>query len=128
MGSLSYTIRRQDGTTVVEVLVVVIIIAVIAAFAIMQKGSANEQFQRQGLARELKVAFERARFDSVKRRADTSSIQAKVVVNAMSFTLTTDRNQDGVLDTSDDQASNISGLNIVIAGDGGITLPVTVSF
>ena len=43
----NYTTQGQDGTTVVEVLVVVVIISVVAAFAIMNKGTANEQFQRQ---------------------------------------------------------------------------------
>ena len=70
MARLSYTTQGQDGTTLVEALVVILIISIVAAMAIMNRGSADEQFKRQNLARELKVAFERARFDSVKRRAE----------------------------------------------------------
>ena len=118
----------QSGLTLVELLVVIIIIAVVAALALMQRGSANEQFQRQNVARELKVAFERARFDSVKRRADTSATQAKVLVDAGVYTLTTDINQNGTLESSDDIARTISSQNIVIAGSGGTSIPLTVRF
>lgn len=118
----------QRGVTVVELLVVVVVIAVIVGFALMQRGGANEQFKRQNVAQELKSAFERARFDSVKRRADSSGIQAKVVVDQTTFTLTTDRDQNGLLETSDNEVANLSGQNIVIAGNTGITLPVTITY
>ena len=106
----------------------VVVIAVIAGFAMMQMGGANEQFRRQNIAQELKSAFERARFDSVKRRADNPDAQAKVVVNETTYTLTTDRNQDGVFDSTDDEVANLTGQNVVIAGDTGITLPVTIKY
>ena len=63
----------QAGISLVELLVVIVIIAIVASVALMRRGSANEQFQRQNASRELKTAFERARFDSVKRRADGGS-------------------------------------------------------
>ncbi|HJS51561.1 MAG TPA: prepilin-type N-terminal cleavage/methylation domain-containing protein [Pyrinomonadaceae bacterium] len=124
MGRSSYTIRRQDGMTVVEVLVVVIIIAVIAAFAIMQKGSANEQFQRQNVAHELKVAFERARFDSVKRRAEGAG-PAEVFIETDRFTLRTDSDL-----STDGLESTVTALppNISIAIFEGVTGDVTVAF
>lgn len=77
--------------SLVELLVVCVIIAVIASLAIMQRGSANEQFQRQNVSRELKYAFERARFDSVKRRAEGSE-RAQVIVSSDRFTLRADTN------------------------------------
>src|SRR5688500_10838000 len=82
---------HQSGVTVVELLVVVVIIAVLAAFALMQRGSANEQLVRQNAAQQLKVAFERARFDSVKRRPgiDETDLYAQVTVTPTSFTLRT---------------------------------------
>lgn len=118
---------RQSGVTVVELMVVVIVISVLAAFALIQPGGANEQFKRQNAAQELKSALERARFDSVKRRADTSAIQARVVVDATSFTLSTDKNQDGTIDSNDEQVTNIAGQNLVIEPEVG-TLPVAVTF
>jgi len=127
MRRLSCTTQGQDGTTVVEVLVVVIIISIVAAMAIMNRGSANEQFQRQNVARELKVAFERARFDSVKRRAEGAT-RARVVVDAGTFTLVTDVNQDGdTLDAEDSLTTNFAGQNISISSDE-TSLPVTVTF
>ena len=85
-----YNFAAQRGVTLVELLVVIVIIAVVCTFALMNRGSANEQFQRQNVARELKVAFERARFDSVKRRADgTFASEAFVRVTPSSFTLNT---------------------------------------
>lgn len=85
-----YNFAGQDGVTLTELLIVIVIIAVVSSFAIMQRGSANEQFQRQNIATQLKVAFERARFDSVKRRADGSfASMAYVTVTPSSFTLHT---------------------------------------
>jgi prepilin-type N-terminal cleavage/methylation domain-containing protein len=86
-------IRGERGVTVVELLVVIIIIAIVAAFALMQRGSADAQFRRQNIAHELKFAFERARFDSVKRRAEGAG-PAQVVVDADRFTLQTDSDLD----------------------------------
>ncbi len=123
-----YNLKAQDGVSYVELLVVIVIISIVASIAFMQRGSANAQFQRQNVARELKVALERARFDSVKRRADTAATQATVTINANnSFTLRVDKDQNGTLNTADD-VTTASPANIVIAGSGGITLPVTVIY
>jgi prepilin-type N-terminal cleavage/methylation domain-containing protein len=119
---------HQSGLTVAELLVVMVVIAILAGFALMQRGSADEQFKRQNAAQGLKSALERARSDSVKRRADTSAVQAKVVVGTSSITLATDKNQDGVVNSADEQVTDLSGLNVVIAGDAGVSLPVTVSY
>jgi prepilin-type N-terminal cleavage/methylation domain-containing protein len=115
--------RDQAGLTLVEMMVVLVIMVVIAAMAIMQRGSVNELFRRQGVARELKVAFERARFDSVKRRT-TCANRAKVVVNASSFTLWTDKNMNGTPEDAEKVVTNLP-TGIVIAG---ATFPFTVSF
>jgi prepilin-type N-terminal cleavage/methylation domain-containing protein len=111
-----YNFPGQRGATLIEILVVIIIIAVVASLALMQRGTANAQFQRQNISRQLKVAFERARFDSVKRRADTSGTQANVAVTGSTFTLTV----NGLATTTDFGAQNI-----VIANSGGTTLATT---
>jgi prepilin-type N-terminal cleavage/methylation domain-containing protein len=84
---------HQSGVTVVELLVVVVVISVIVGFALIQRGGANEQFNRQNVAHALKFAFERARFDSVKRHAEGAG-PANVVVEADRFTLRTDADLD----------------------------------
>jgi prepilin-type N-terminal cleavage/methylation domain-containing protein len=128
MSNSSRSNSHQSGVTVTELLVVVVVISVLAAFALIQPGATNSQLKRQNAAQELKSALERARFDSVKRRADNSAVQANVVVDTSSFTLTVDGNQDGVLNSSDALVTDISGLQVVIASEVGATLPVTISY
>lgn len=101
-----YNFRGQSGVSLVELLVVIVVILIVASIAFMQRGSANEQFQRQNAARELKTAFERARFDSVKRRADgtMASPFAYVEVRNNAFTLRTYKTDVNGLATANDQA------------------------
>ena len=90
MAKVSPKLNSQSGITLVELLVVVLVIAIVASLALMQRGSANEQLQRQNYSRELKVALERARFNSVKRRAVGGSAPAAlVIVEPDRFTLRT---------------------------------------
>jgi prepilin-type N-terminal cleavage/methylation domain-containing protein len=117
----SSNLNFESGVTVVELLVVIIIIAIVASIALMNRGSANEQFKRQNVALELKVAFERARFDSVKRRADTAAVQAKVTVTPTSYTLTIDRNMDGTLTADEDLVASLPA-GVVIGLYSGASL------
>jgi prepilin-type N-terminal cleavage/methylation domain-containing protein len=104
----------QRGVSYVELLIVIVIIAIVVSLALMQRGSANEQFQRQNIARQLKVAFERARFDSVKRRSvGGSAPQAYVTVTPASFTLRTyNTDVNGAAVASDQVTSLPSGIVI----------------
>ena len=111
MNTQSQKIRNDRGVSLVELLVVIVLIAILAAFAMMQRGSANEQLQRQNVARELKVALERARFDSVRRRATTAGTQAQVSVSPTAYTVTT-YFSDGV--TANTVTRDIAFQNIVI--------------
>jgi prepilin-type N-terminal cleavage/methylation domain-containing protein len=120
----------QMGFSFIELLIVIAIIAVVASLAFMKMGTANTQFQRQNVARELKVAFERARFDSVKRHAEGPNpagtpMPATVVVDTNSYTLNTDSNRDGTYETL---VTDFAAQNITIAGYAAMTLPITVSF
>lgn len=116
----------QRGVTLVELLVVFVVIAIIAGFAMMQRGGANEQLGRRNAAQELKTAFERARFDSVKRRAECDANKAKVVVNSNSFVLWTDKDLNGTPDADEVETVNV---NSQITIDGiSLVPPVTVSF
>lgn len=117
----------QKGSTIVEMLVVVLIIAIVSTIALLQYTAPRQQFSRQNVSRELKVFLERARFDSVKRRADSASAQARVVINATSYTLSTDKNGNGTIDSGDAIGRSFSGTNIAITGTG-MVFPVTVYF
>lgn len=116
--------RGQGGFSLIELLVVMVIITIVAAFALMQRGSADIQFKIQNSARDLKVAFERARFDSVKRRTDCTN-RAKVVVNKPFFELWIDKNQNGVIDNPGDKVTTTPPSGIV--GFANSTGPLTTS-
>ena len=133
-------IRSADrGLSIVELLIVIVIISIVGGIALMQTGTPNRQLKRQNVARELKVALERARFDSVKRRATsaaavTDDTRARVIITANSYTLVTDNNRngdlvndDGTMESTDASTISLAGQDIVIAGNG-IVLPVTVLF
>ncbi|HUF04015.1 MAG TPA: prepilin-type N-terminal cleavage/methylation domain-containing protein [Aridibacter sp.] len=117
----------QAGFSLPELLMVTIVIAVVSALAIYQFTAPKVQFSRQNVSRELKVALERARFDSVKRRADDANSYARVVITSTSYTLGTDRDLDGDVDSNDDVVKSFSGTGITITG-AGLTFPVTVVY
>jgi prepilin-type N-terminal cleavage/methylation domain-containing protein len=120
---------NQSGVTIVELLVVIIIIAVVAGIALMQRGSANEIFRRQNVAQQLKVAFELARFDSVKRRAQSSpDVRAFVVVDVSSYTLTTYPINSSGVPTLTAVTTPTSAQNVAIAGNNSIILPFTIYY
>ena len=123
--------KPQDGVTLIEVLVVLAIMAIIAGFAVAQFGNSKANFQRQNVARELKVNLERARFDSVKRRPDDNNDNEKskvVIESATSFTVSLDFNQDGVVSNAEKRIIDfgyMDGINIV---GNNFVFPVTIKF
>jgi Tfp pilus assembly protein FimT len=120
-------LQNQNGVSLVELVAVIAVIIIISTIALMNIGSSKQQLKRQNAAQELKSAFERARFDSVKRRAAVTGEQARVTIDANSFTLITDENQNGVVtDSVDSKVTSLSGLDITITST--LTLPVTVYF
>lgn len=122
---------NQNGVTLVELLIVILLIIIVSTIAIMNMRSSKIQLNRQTVARELKVAFERARFDSVKRRATgaTGSAMANVVVEGNSFTLKTDINQNGTIEASEDRVNSSWNPGIAIRNTSGAGLPaITVAF
>lgn len=98
-------LNSQSGVTLVELMVVALIIMIVATFAFLNQGRANAQYQRQNASRMLKAAFERARFDSVKRRAVNSNALANVVLTGTSFTLKTDMDLNGLTTDAGDAAT-----------------------
>jgi len=120
----------QTGASLMELLVVLSIAAILTTLALAVFRSSTNNFKRQNFARELKVDLERARFDSVKRKADVCDEMSRVTItNATTFSVSTDLNQNGRLDLPAETRTVIipSGSNVQIVGNG-ITLPVTVRF
>lgn len=130
-------VSGNGGYSVIEVMVILAISAILLTFAVTQFGTSKTQFKRQNLARELKVNLERARFDSVKRRADvtttggvTTDSRAEVkLLSPTTFSVKTDMNQNGALDAAETRTIDFSGQSssVKIVGSG-LIFPITISF
>lgn len=129
MAKVTAKLNSQSGVSLVELLVVVVIISIVATLAVMSRGSANEQYQRQNGSRMLKAAFERARFDSVKRRADGTADRplAHVVVRNNGFTLRTYSDDVNSNPVAKDESTNFS-TGVVLAHYNSGLIPMTVTF
>jgi prepilin-type N-terminal cleavage/methylation domain-containing protein len=119
--------NSESGVTLVELMVVTVIIAIVATVAIVYQSGADKQYQRQNGSRQLKEAFERARFDSVKRRADGTEPYAQVEVRTDRFILTTyTKESNGTATARIKETILPSGVVINHYSSG--TLPMTVTF
>lgn len=122
-------LNSQSGVSVMEMLIVLAVVAIIVTFAVSRFGRSGDNLQRQNIAREFKVSLERARFDSVKRRANVCADMSRVTINdATSFSLTTDLNQNGTLETAEAQNRSFANQSDVTMVGNGITFPVTIRF
>jgi prepilin-type N-terminal cleavage/methylation domain-containing protein len=123
-------ICSSDGYSLIEVMVVITILAVLTTVALLYFGSAKTELQRQRIAREFKVYLERARFDSVKRRAvDTTEMAKITLTSATSFTAAIDLNENGQLDTTDIRQVDFtqrSDTQIIVAD--ALNYPITIRF
>jgi len=120
-------LNLQSGVSLVELIIVLSIIAIVTTIAMTQFGRTDARFQRQNMARELKVYLERARYDSVKRRAALAVDQAKVeITDAKTFRVTTDANLNGTIDANDTRVYSFAGRSDVTIV--GMIFPVTVRF
>ena len=121
----------ETGASILEVIVVLAIAAIIMTAAVTRLGASKNVVERQNIAREFKVYLERARFDSMKRRANVCHEMSRVtILDSTSFSVTTDFNQNGRLDLPGEVRSiNLAGgrSDTTILGSG-VTLPVTIRF
>lgn len=126
------TKSSQGGFSLFELLIVLIIIGVLTTLALRQLGSSRVDFQRQRIVREFKIYLERARFDSVKRRAEASAERASVVLtNARSFTVSLDFDGDGVMRPEETRIVNFADRSdaiIQVDDDVILNYPVTIAF
>jgi prepilin-type N-terminal cleavage/methylation domain-containing protein len=127
--------NSQSGVSLIEILVVLIIAALLATFSIGQFAKSRRDYQRQNLSRELKINLERARFDSVKRRAvdpgttGATDTRAMVKINsATSFSVSTDLNMDGTLSSTEVRQIDFTGrVDASIIGSS-TDFPLTIKF
>jgi Tfp pilus assembly protein FimT len=134
MAHVREKLNSEAGVTLVELMVVALVIIIVASIAFMNGGSANPQLQRQNAARQLKEAFERARFDSTKRRADGNALRpfASVEVRANGFTLHTfvdaDANPNTAPVARDQEFPIANGITIEHYASGTLSTPMTITF
>src|SRR5688572_17257615 len=94
--------ESQNGYSMIEILVVIAVVIVIAAIAVLALGSSPQKVERQNIAKEFKVSLERARYDSVRRRADGCSDMARIeITSASAFNIFTDVNQNGSISSDE---------------------------
>jgi prepilin-type N-terminal cleavage/methylation domain-containing protein len=123
--------RKDGGFSLIELLIVLVIIGIVVTFAILALGSSTTVIERQAIAKEFKVALERSRFDSVKRRPATCAEMARVeILSATSFRYITDTNQDGTLQPDSEARLVDFGAysQVGIVDDPAPTFPIVIRF
>ncbi len=119
----------ERGYSLVELMIVLIITAILVTLALISFRNTQTQFNRQNIARELKVNLERARFDSVKRRAVNTADLAEVkLLSATSFSVKIDTNQNGMLDANETRTINFAGQPTVRLVGNSLVFPITINF
>jgi Tfp pilus assembly protein FimT len=90
---------NASGFSVLELLIVGVMISVLVGFAITQIAKAKQNMTRANAVKELTTYIEKARLDSVRRHATTSTQMAQVVIiNANFYSVALDLNGDGAVD------------------------------
>ena len=122
--------RGQSGKSVMELLIVLTVIIILVTIAVAQFGNAGVNLDRQNIAREFKVSLERARFDSVKRRAtDCENMSRVTITSASSFSLLMDVNQNGTIETaSESRVVDFEDRSDVRIVGEDTAFPVTIRF
>ena len=120
----------QSGFTLIEVMIVLVLLAILTTIAFLNIGNSKTDLQRQRIAREFKVYLERARFDSVKRRAVDINDMSRITLNSSSsFTAAIDLNENGVLDATDTRQVDFdqrSETQITVTNT--LNYPITIRF
>jgi len=128
--------NTQGGFSIIELLIVLVVIGIIVTFAVAQFGASSASLERQNIAREFKVNLERARFDSVRRRATNCADMSRVeVTSPTSFRLISDQSQngtvlksDGTVDPADIRDVNFTNRSQVSIVGNALVFPIVYRF
>lgn len=124
------TKRSEFGASIMEVMIVMVVAAIMTTAAVSMFGRSRDIYNRQNAARQFKNMLERARFDSVKRRAATPAQMAKIIIlSANSYSYTLDLNQNGIIDDPNETVTvNTSLLSDLVISGNSLVFPITISF
>jgi prepilin-type N-terminal cleavage/methylation domain-containing protein len=121
----------QSGFSLIELVIVLVVVSILMTIAVISFGGAKVDLQRQAIAREFKIYLERARFDSVKRRASSLADQANIVLmSPRSFAAHIDFDEDRVLRSSDTRVVDFTqrAQTQIVVSEVGLNYPVTIRF
>ena len=91
--------ESDRGFSLLELFIVMTMLTIVTTFALMRFAQAQQGMRRANSARELIAYLEKARLDSIRRRAIVPAQMARVTINsASSYTIVIDSNGDGTLD------------------------------
>ena len=88
---------RQAGFTLLQLLLVVALIGVITAMSVVGIAGARDRLRLANAEQELRGNLEKARTNSIKRRAQPGTESTVEVIDATTYRVTMDFNGDGVL-------------------------------
>lgn len=122
--------RNDAGFSLIELFIVLIVIGVLVTLAVLGFGASASSLDRQNISREFKVALERARYDSVKRRPSTCDDMSRVeILSKTSFRLFTDSNRNGTIEAAEGSTYDFTGRSQTeIVGDASMVFPITIRF
>jgi Tfp pilus assembly protein FimT len=88
-----------EGFATVDIMIVAVIILIVVTYAWTAVTQAQRWQAREGAAQQFANFLERARSDSMRRRAtDTRQMAEVTILNEMFYSVRTDENGDGVID------------------------------
>ncbi len=122
--------RNDAGFSLIELFIVLIVVGVLVTLAVLGFGASASSLNRQNISREFKVALERARYDSVKRRPSTCEDMSRVeILSKTSFRLLTDTNRNGTIEAAEASMFDFAGRSQTeIVGDASMVFPITIRF
>ena len=123
--------NTQGGFSLIELMMVLVILVVLSALAVISFREARVDLQRQAITREFKNYLERARFDSVKRRAALVADQANVVLTGpSSFTAQLDFDEDRTLSANERRVVDFTqrANTRIFVSDPNLAYPITIRF
>jgi Tfp pilus assembly protein FimT len=128
-GEMTVLKRGERGFSAIQLLVVVAIVGIISAMATMSISSAQQTMRRENSIREFKGYLEKARLDSIRRHATSTTDQATVTITAVdTYQVAMDFNYDGTKSSTEVRTVTIPSTNRVQFSMGSITLPLTTRF